>query len=167
VFLERLRAWGEADDGPPVFMLNIMRNYDKIAAVPGAAAIASAPHEANAYYEAQALLLLRKLGAYPLVGGDVVGITEGGERYSNIAGFGPTLDGWGRVIVVRYPNRRAFFRLFSDPEYSQIVPYKMAALEVGLAPIAPEVIVPDLRLMLAGLFLMLFLGAGWWRAARG
>ena len=165
-FLARMRAWGEADDGKPVYMLNIMRYHDEIVAVPGVDGIAGTPHESNQYYEDQVLPLIFKLGAYPLIGADVVGISEDGSQHSNIAGFGPELDDWGRVIVVRYPNRRAYFRLFSDPAYASIVPYKLAALEVGLAPIAPEVVIPELRLTLAGVLLMLFLGVGWWRAAR-
>ena len=165
-FLERMRAWGEADDGKPVFMLNIMRYHDEIVPVPGTHVVASSPRESNQYYEDHVLPLIFKLGAYPLIGADVVGIEDGGEQHSNITGFGPTLDDWGRVIVVRYPNRRAYFELFSDSAYSSIVPYKLAALEVGLAPVAPEVIVPELRLALACLFLMLFLGIGWWHAAR-
>lgn len=165
-FLARMRAWGESDDGKPVYMLNIMRYHDDIVPVPGANVTAGSPRESNQYYEDHVLPLIFKLGAYPLIGADVVGITEDSQQHSNIAGFGPTLDDWGRVIVVRYPNRRAYFELFSDPAYSSIVPYKLAALEVGLTPIAPEVMVPELRLALAGLFLMLFLGIGWWHAAR-
>jgi len=166
LFLKRMRAWGEADDGKPVLMLNAMRYYDKLVPVPGAPEFSGTPHEANDFYEAAIAPFVSKLGAYPLIAGDVVGITEGGKQHSNIAGFGPTLDDWGRIIVMRYPNRRAFFRLVSDPEYLKVAPYKMIALEVGLAPLKPEIIVPELRLSLAALLLMLFLGIGWWRAAR-
>ena len=162
--LTRLRAWGEADDGKPVLMLNLMRYYDQIRPMQGAPAITATPKEANHYYEGQVASHVAKLGAYPLISGNAVGIGENGKQHSNVFGFGQGLDDWDRIIVMRYPSRRAFFRLVSDPEYLKIVPYKLVALQLGLAPLKSEVIVPDLRFALAALFLILFLGTGWWRA---
>lgn len=165
VFLARMRAWGEADDGKAVFMANLMRYRPQIVDVPGGASIAGTPRAANDHYEDATLPMVLKLGAYPLSAGDVVGIDEGGSRHSNVAGFGPTLDDWGRILLMRYPSRRAFFELIADPEYLKVMPWKLAAMDVALTPTEGTIIVPDVRLALAALFVMLFLAVGWWRAA--
>ena len=49
-FLRRLRTWGEADDGQPVYMLNVMRFFEQTKAMPGVPADIR-PREANARYE--------------------------------------------------------------------------------------------------------------------
>ena len=41
---------------------------------------------------------------------------------------------WGRLAVIRYPNRRTFFKLLSDPGYAPMEPYKFTALEIDLVP---------------------------------
>jgi hypothetical protein len=70
------------------------------------------------------------------------------------------------VLVVRYPNRRAFFDLISDPAYIQVMPYKLAALEVALVPVRAELVVPDLRWVLGMVLLAAFFALGWLRASR-
>ena len=45
----------------------------------------------------------------------------------NIALIGPQGE-WDRVFVVRYPERRMLFDLFSDPEYQKISHHRQAAL---------------------------------------
>jgi hypothetical protein len=67
--LARFRAWGQADDGDPVYMLNVMRYFDQLKRIPGAEAIKGTPAQANAHYEDAVLPILTRLGAYPLVGG--------------------------------------------------------------------------------------------------
>jgi hypothetical protein len=58
-FLARVKAWAEADDGQPFYMLNLMRYHDTLRAFPGAPAFAGTPREANALYESTASLLTR------------------------------------------------------------------------------------------------------------
>ena len=80
--------------------------------------------------------------------------------------FESEIDDWSRILVVRYPSRRAFFRLVSDPEYLKFMPYKLAALKLALVPVSAQVVTPDLRLALGGLLLVVFLAVGWVRSAR-
>jgi hypothetical protein len=148
-----LRSWGEADDGRPVFMLNLMRYYDTARSMPGRPDIAGSPRDLNAHYESVAMPKLLKLGAYPLFSGEPEGVGAGGQRSTNILGFDKELENWGRVLVVRYPDRRAFFELLSDPEYIKVLPYKLAALKVVLVPMHDELVVPDLRLVVGALLL--------------
>ena len=46
------------------------------------------------------------------------------------------------------------------------MPYKLMALQIYLTPMTGEVAVPDLTWATAALALIIFLAAGWWRAAR-
>ena len=67
---------------------------------------------------------------------------------------------------MRYPSRRAFFELLTDPQWLKFAPYKLAALELALVPASGQVVIPDLRWVIGGACLIVFLVAGWVRAAR-
>jgi uncharacterized protein (DUF1330 family) len=156
--LARLRAWAEADDGKPVHMLNLMRQYDQLRTFPGAPDFEGTPEESNTFYEKRVRPILLKLGAYPLVGGPTQG--------KNLMTYEPELDDWDRVLMVRYPSRRAFLSLLADPAYGPIEPYKIMALKVILVPVSGEVLIPEMRAVVGGALLCLFLAGGWIRAAR-
>lgn len=165
--LARLRAWGEADDGQPVYMLNVMRYFDRIQRIAGAEAIKVTPVQANAHYEDVVLPILSRLGGYPVVGGGVAGVRgSDGRMHSNLTAFESAEDDWNRILVVRYPNRRAFFELLSDPAYLDVMPYKLASLKVALIPVQAEAVVPDPRWIAGMVLLVTFLAVGWLRAAR-
>ena len=44
-------------------------------------------------------------------------VLEEEKKKSNLIVFEPELDNWDRVIVVRWPGRRAFFDMFTNPEF--------------------------------------------------
>lgn len=148
-----LRSWGETDDGRPVYMLNLMRYYDAARSMPGRPDIAGSPRDLNTHYEAVAIPKLLKLGGYPIFGGEPEGVRSGAQPSTNILGFDDPLENWGRVLVVRYPDRRAFFELLSDPDYIKVLPYKLAALKVVLVPMHDELVIPDVR-WVAGVLLL-------------
>lgn len=102
--------------------------------------------------------LLVKVGGYALYAGEVQG--------SNLLGFAPGLDQWGRVPLVRYPSRRAFLDLVTDPAYAPIAPYKFMALDIVLTPTSSELVLPNLWVAAGALLLIVFLATGWFRAAR-
>jgi hypothetical protein len=160
--LRRVRAWAEADDGKPAYMLNLMRYNDKIDDVPGAPqGFNGTPKEANLLYEDKAMGLILKKGG---VGGSYGSETQGQNLIT--IGKDPALDHWSRVLVIRYPSRRNFLQLVSDPDYAPIEPYKMMALRLLLVPTSGDLVIPDYRLVLGALCLSLFLACGWWRATR-
>jgi len=113
--LEHLRAWGEADDGRPVYMLNLMRYYPELRPMPGVEGFKGMPEQANALYEQKVMPLLFKLGAYPLFGSAMQGVPAKAQSSTNLIGLDPAIDNWSRVLVVRYPSRRAFLELIGDP----------------------------------------------------
>jgi hypothetical protein len=155
--LKRLRAWLENDDGKPFFMLNLMRYYSELRRLPEAPEFQGTPQESNARYEAVVRSMLLKIGGYPLYAGTPQG--------KNIVEHDPALDNWSRVLLVRYPSRRAFMKLLTQPGYREIEPYKMMALQLVLTPTRPELVVPSVPLLAGGFFLVVFLGVGWARAA--
>lgn len=69
----RLRTWALADDGRPVYMLNLMRYYPQLRQFEGAPAFAGTPLQANEYYEQEVMPLVLSGGIYPLFGGTAQG----------------------------------------------------------------------------------------------
>ncbi len=156
--LRRLRIWGDSDDGGPVYMLNLMRARKEPYLFSGAPRdFHGTAEEANRIYEDHAMPLLLKRGGIPTIWGEAQG--------RNVAGGGPGLDDWSRLGFIRYPNRRTFFELLTDPEYMRIGHFKWMGMEIILVPTSAEVAVPDLRPIVGGGLLLLFLGLGWLRSA--
>jgi hypothetical protein len=155
--LKRVRAWMENDDGKPFYMLNLMRYYSELRRLPDAPEFKGTPQESNARYEAAARPMLLKIGGYPLYAGTPQG--------KNIVEHDPALDGWGRLLLVRYPSRRAFMRLVTRPAFHEIEPYKLMAVQLILTPTTPERVVPSVSMMVGGVLLVVFLAVGWARAA--
>ena len=141
-------------------MLNLMRYYDELRRFPGAPEFGGTPKESNDHYERIVRPLLFAKGGYPMIGGSV--------RGANVVDLEstPALDHWSRVLVVRYPSRRAFLELLADPAYAPMEPYKFMALQAVLVPVSAEMLIPDLRFVVGGAVLVLYLALGWFRAAR-
>jgi hypothetical protein len=162
-FMANMRAWGESDDGKPVYMINLMAYYDKVKQIPGVPPIEGTTAQVNDFYEDGAIPRLLELGAYPLVAGEAHGI----QRPDSVELLGRAgIDKLQRILVVRYPNRRAFFELFSDPDYLEVMPFKFASMNTTLVPTDGTVVVPELRFALGSVLLCSFLLIGWVRSAR-
>ena len=158
-FISRARAWATADDGKPVLLLNLLRYYDQLQPLPGSPEFKGTPQEANAKYEKTVGPLAIKRGEYPRLVGHVQG--------ANLAGYEPELDKWDHVVVMRAPSRRAFIQFMADPNYGPVVYLKYAAAKVLLIPFSAEKELPDLRIAVGCLLLILFLIIAWIRAAVG
>ena len=155
--LRRLRRWAENDDGEPVFMLNLMRDYDQLHRYPGTPDFQGTPEQSNKFYEKNAVPLLIERGSYPLFFGKPQG--------ENIVGFEPGLSDWSEVLIVRYRDRRAFLSLVADPRYGPIMPYKLMATQLNLIPNTGKAVIPDMRLIVGAVLLVVFLAVGWVKAA--
>ena len=168
-FLARLRAWGEADDGEPVYLANIFHANDaeemSKAIWPGLeikpAADGEKTHEI--YLEAVKPLIVPK-GVWPAIGTRAQGVAVSNK--TNIAGFYPGFDEWTEININRYPSRRTILELFSHPTYLKVMPYKLVGLRLLTVPTSLRFQLPDLRLALGSLLLMIFLAVGWIRSAR-
>jgi hypothetical protein len=74
-FLGRLHSWAEADDGKPIFTLNLLRYFAELRPFPRAPELDGTPQQANAYYEKRLTPLWLRIASYPLVGGAAQGST--------------------------------------------------------------------------------------------
>jgi len=164
--LQRLRAWGLADDGRPVHMLNLMRFHPQLQVWPGADVNADTPQQANEFYEGIATRIALPKGLSMAFAGETQATGDTGAPSTSLFADAGEMDTLDRVLVVRYPNRRAFFELVSNPDYLKIMPYKFAAVDLTLMPMQAMTRTPDLRLLAVGGALILLLAFGWWRAAR-
>jgi hypothetical protein len=163
-FLTRLRSWGDADDGKPVHMLNLIRFHDQMPPVPGHPEFTGTAEEANAHYERVIIPLLVARGIYPVFASAPQGLGQGvgaATKATNLLGFEAELEGWDRVMLVRYPSRRAFLDLASDSTYMTVVPYKLAAIDLGFVPLDKQYMLPDLRWITAIVGIGIFLAAVW------
>ena len=165
-FIRHLRAWGEGDDGRPAYNLNLKRFHKELKPVSGVQLHGSTPEEANAFYEETALGIALRLGVSMPFGGEAQAVQSGADPSTNLISFEPALDNWSRVLIVRYPSRRAFFELISDPEYLKVMPNKLGSLMVVLTPVNGDTVLPVPSVMFGGVLVFLFMLIGWVRAAR-
>ena len=167
-FLARVKAWGEADDGQPVYLANIFHANDAAemhkAIWPGLdikpAADGEKTHEI--YLNAVKPLILPK-GVWPAIGTRAQGV--GGGK-TNLAGFYPGFDEWTEININRYPSRRTILELFSDPIYLEVMPYKLVGLRLLTVPTDLRFQFPDLRLALGTVLLIVWMAVGWVRSTR-
>jgi hypothetical protein len=155
-FIANLRPWAEADDGEPVYMFNLIHFFPKLQPFPGAPEFKGTPEQANAHYEKSLIWLWLSHASYPTF--------IGAPQAKNLINMQPERT-WGNMTVVRYPNRRTFLKLISHPAYAPLAPYKFIALDLDLVPVSRGTIVPDLRWLVGGGFVIVFLLVEWIRPA--
>ena len=111
---DALAQLNKTDMSKPVGMLNMLKfhvqaQYGAVNSEPPATGA-----EAYGRYSAGVAKIFSRTGASVSLAGDIALIGPRGE--------------WDRVFVVRYPERRMLFDLFSDPEYQKISHHRQAAL---------------------------------------
>lgn len=146
-----LRRWGAGDDGKPVYMVNLLRFNDGLRRWPGAPDFAATPtpEEANDFYEFGLAPLALRSGVYPIFNS----VAQG----SNLISHAPDVDNWDRVAVMRFPSRRSFFEWAADPTFGRLFAYKYAAVEIALVPTSADLLLPDLRLLLGLVLVIIYL----------
>lgn len=137
--LTTAKAFMDKDDGQPFHMLNLMRYHDTIDTRGLTTTFTGTPEEANAHYEAHTMPLLFKHGGQPVYTGTI--------HDDNLLTQASALNHWSRLLLIRYPSRRAFMDLVTDPAYAGIAPYKIMALNVVLTPSTSEMVLPPLWLI--------------------
>lgn len=159
--LARLRGFAERDDGRDIYMVNLLRYHDRMAAGRDPAGqFAGTPLEANDIYEANAKPILMKSGAFPIFAGVA-------EEPNAVGGDDPAEDNWSRVLVVHYPSRRHFLDLLTDAKYLTRADFKSYAMHMALVPVKRQLVVPDFRFLAAFGAIVLFLLVAWVHALIG
>jgi len=151
VFVRDLRAWAAGDDGQPVFMVNLLRYNDQLKEWPGSPDLSATPtpQQANQHYEYSLAPLALRMGVYPVFNSEVQG--------PNLIDHAAAADNWDRAQVMRFPSRRVFLQWASDPLFGKLFPYKLASVHIALVPTSAVLVLGDLRLWLAALFLIFYL----------
>ncbi len=151
----RFRRWAEADDGRPFYMFNLIHFFPQLRTFPGAPDFKGTPQESNAHYMKRITRLWLSHAAYP--------IFDGNPQAENLISMQPERT-WGQVTVVRYRNRRTLLKLLSDPAYAAAEPYKFMAMVLDLVSVSGRIVLPDLRWLLGGGLIIIFLLSAWVRA---
>jgi hypothetical protein len=154
-FAARVRSWAEADDGRPIYMVNLIHFLPQVRTFPSGPEFKGTPREANAYYEKGIKWLWLRHAAYPIFSG----VTQA----RNLINMRPERT-WDEAAVIRYRNRRTLLKLLSDPSYAPMEPYKFIALEIDLLPVSSKMVIPDPRLVVGVGFVIIFLLVGWMSA---
>jgi len=55
----------------------------------------------------------------------------------------------------RYPNRRTVLKVLSDPSFAPFEPYKFMAMELDVLPVSGKTVIPDIRWLLGGVFIII------------
>ena len=110
--LERLAA---SDEPGPVIMINLLRFKDRADGIDAGDEIRGVEAYGRYAEEVQPFL--------DHVGGAVLLVAQPTESV-----IGPDAAEWDMVLAVRYPSRRAFLEMVSDPAYLEIHAHRDAAL---------------------------------------
>jgi hypothetical protein len=133
-------------------MFNLIHFFSRLQPFPGAPEFNGTPEQANAHYEKGLLWLWLSHASYPTF--------IGAPQARNLIDMQPERT-WDNMTVVRYPSRRTFLKLISHPTYARVAAYKFIAVELDLVPVSSGTIVPDLRWLVGGGLVIVFMLVGW------
>jgi uncharacterized protein (DUF1330 family) len=105
-------------DDQPVVMINLLRYRERAAYPDDSAVDACSGREAYRRYGQGSI------GFIAAVGGQV--IWQGTPQALIV---GPSSERWDKVLLVRYPSKRAFLEMVGNPGYQALVFHRTAALE--------------------------------------
>lgn len=100
--LAHLRAWGEADDGQPVYMYNLMRFHDAVRQPPGLPVVGDTPEAVNEYYEDKAVSVMLGSGSYPVMSNLPQAFSSADLESANLIDYREDLDRRSRLLVVLF-----------------------------------------------------------------
>ncbi|MBN8867152.1 MAG: DUF1330 domain-containing protein [Solirubrobacterales bacterium] len=111
---EQFRALAESDDESPIVMVNLVRFKERATGIDEGMSGA----EAYATYG-------QKIAPYlAQVGGELLQAVTTEESV-----VGPERAEWDMVLLVRYPSRKAFLAMVSDPGYQREHEHRAAGVE--------------------------------------
>jgi hypothetical protein len=132
---ENVRAFLEADDGKPFYMVNLMKYRDKALYPGGEFPEVKTGRQANAHYTKAVVRELIKRGSYPVFLS---------SKLSNLLTPGGDEDFFEEVGIVRYRSRRDMLQMTNGPDFIKAEPHKWASME-------KTVVVPTKKLLMIDL----------------
>ena len=113
---DQLKAYGEANHGKEIFMVNLLKFKEK-AEYPDGRETDLTGAQAYGIYTEGVTKILNSFGGDIVFSGQV-------ERLM----LGTVEELWDAVAIARYPNREAMGKMVSSPEYAEISMHRDAGL---------------------------------------
>ena len=104
-------------DGEPFAVINLLRYKDRAEYPPGKMTEKLTGRQAYERYSQLSVPFVNKAGGVPLWRGNLA-----------INLIGPKDESWDEVLIMQYPNRVAFQRMMTDPNYLAIVFHRDAGV---------------------------------------
>lgn len=133
-----LRRFLEEDDGLPFYTVNLYRFFDE-ARYPANSGFEGTGREAFDRFSAVMVRLLAARASHPIYGSDWM--SDDDEK-------------WHRIVIVRYRSRRDIADVFASDDFAEASLHKTASLAENGRMLTRAIHIPDGRIILALLALM-------------
>lgn len=125
---EQIKELTQEGHDRPIYMVNLLK-FKKKAEYEDGRATDLTGQQAYGIYGTEVVGHLAKVGAKPVIGGQVTGLR-----------LGIVEDLWDTVAIAMYPNRKAMLTMMMDPEYQKSAVHRAAGLEgqLNIEMVMPE-----------------------------
>jgi uncharacterized protein (DUF1330 family) len=125
---EQIKELGEGGHDRPIYMVNLLKFKEKAEYEDGRETDLTG-QEAYGIYGAEVVAHLAKVGAKPVIAGEVTGLR-----------LGVVEELWDSIAIAMYPNRKAMLTMVMDPEYAKSAVHRSAGLEgqLNIEMVLPE-----------------------------
>jgi uncharacterized protein (DUF1330 family) len=125
---EQIKALSEEGHDRPIYMVNLLKFKEKAEYEDGRETDLTG-QEAYGIYGAEVVAHLAKVGAKPVIAGEVTGLR-----------LGVVEELWDSIAIAMYPNRKAMLTMVMDPEYAKSAVHRSAGLEgqLNIEMVLPE-----------------------------
>lgn len=147
---QQLRAFFEADDGQPFWMLNLMKLRPLAIYSSGKHPQVKSARHAHGLYSRMVLKQLLRRGSYPVFVA---------RKIANVAHGGTHADFFEELAIVRYRSRRDMLEMIADPVYIDGVVHKWASLDTSVIVPTRRLLQLDLGLLVPFVLLTIWLAA--------
>ncbi|WP_417486099.1 hypothetical protein [Maricaulis sp.] len=151
--LAALRGFLESDDGRPVYTVNLYEFHDQ-ADYPPASGFGGTGEDAYARFAQVMVPLMLERGSHPIFS----------SQWAD-----PSSNGWDRLVIVRYRNRRALVDLFATDAFAEGSLHKWASIRRHERLLVQGIHIPGGGWMIALISLLLTGLIGWslaWSSGR-
>ncbi len=100
----------------PIYMVNLLKFKERAEYEDGRETELTG-QAAYGIYGSEVIAHLAKVGGKPVIGGQVTGLR-----------LGVVEELWDSVAIAMYPNRKAMFKMITDPEYRKSAEHRSAGL---------------------------------------
>lgn len=125
-----LRAFLEADDGRPIYTVNLYKFHEQ-AAYPAGSGFTGTGEQAYELFSKAMISLMTKRGSHPIYG----------------SSWADASSDWDRIVVVRYRSRRDLVDLFATDTFADASLHKWASIRDHQRMLVQATHIPDGKLL--------------------